>query len=221
MPSKLEELERLASLYEKGALTADEFALEKSKRLNSSQPGAENAQIKDTPPQDKEGPAASQLSLSQSRAYERRLWSFKPLTALEDAHFLLSSAWFACWLTAANTFLEYFSYVWAASQGRFIDITMSNDEALGFYFVEPFIGSLIIVLTAWLTVKKRSRIAAGFLIAFATLEFIASILARAEAGGTLRNATFLICIPAIVMAIQSLRATLAHHRLSAQAAQTL
>lgn len=215
MPSKLEELERLATLRDRGVLTDDEFNAEKSRLLDAhpAAPGPVRPAVSSLATEAGR-PVTPRERRTAFRAYERRLWSFGPITERDDAAALLAAGWFACWLTVTNEFLEYLGNIWTAVQGLVIDPAMPNDEALGYYFVPPFFWSIILIAAAWIAVKRQSRVAAGFLIVLATLEFLGSLAVRWDGDKTLRNASFFICIPAIIMAVQCFRAARAYRALS-------
>lgn len=117
MPSKLEELERLATLRDRGVLTETEFHAEKSRLLDVASASSTRAEVGPLTPEivvatSPDQPRTYEQRLAKSRAYEKRLWSFDPITNLDHAKAMLATGWFACWLSVGNEFLGYPARLW-------------------------------------------------------------------------------------------------------------
>lgn len=145
-------------------------------------------------------------------AKENRYWSFEPIVRSEDAVMLLAAGWLSAGLIVFNGALDVAADLWIASQGGQLDAEISNGEALIYHLVGLGIWSAIVVATTWGAVVRRNRFAAVFLVVLVVFDLLASLVARWDGNTTLRNAAGLIAAPAIVMAIQCLRANLAIRR---------
>lgn len=222
MTSKLEALERLAHLRDRGILSEDEFATEKSILLDT-QPVRP---VEDTPasevhePPARERPEKPKPKLpyaerrEASRAVDQKIWSFGRITDVEGATLLLSGGWFAFWLITADGLIDVTRNFWTALSGGVVDPAVTNGEALMASAIGFAIYTTITMVAALLAVKRRSRIAAASLIFLALLELFLAVSARWDDSRTLAKAAFLICIPATVLALQCLRATVALRKMS-------
>ena len=234
MRNRLETLERLANLRDRGVLSEEEFAKEKAELLNEASgqptPSVSQTNTETLPAVDEPIPPASQPSVSdvlpgpsevrrvrrhQRKAFDQRLWSFEPVLNADDVNLLLGAGWIAAGLVAFNGALDFGADLWTAATGGIVDPTLSNGDALTGHLLGWAIWLVVVGAAAWGAVSRRNRFAAGFLIILACLELVVALNARWDGNATLRNAAFLICGPAIVMAIQCLRANIARPRLQA------
>lgn len=233
MPNRLETLERLANLRDRGVLSDEEFAKEKADLFNEAPgqptPSAPQTNAETLPAVDELIPPASQprggdvpgpsderrVHRHELKALNQRLWSFERVLDAEEADLLLGAGWFAAGLVAFNGALDFGADLWTAATGGIVDPTLSNGDALTGHLLGWAIWLAVVGATAWGAVSRRNRFAAGFLIILASLELVVALNARWDGNATLRNAAFLICGPAIVMAIQCLRANIARRRLQA------
>lgn len=227
MSSKLDALERLAGLRDRGVLTDEEFAREKldlfgaapaTSALDAStlalapeQVAPKSDQTVGAPPQ----PArATQNGRAERIAKEKRLWSFEPIDRPEDTVMFLAAGWLSAGLIVFNGALDVAADLWLATQGAQLDPEISNGEALLYHLVGLGIWSAIVLATTWGAAVRRNRFAAVFLVVLAAFDLLTSLVARWDGDSTLSKAAVLICAPAIVMAIQCVRANLAIRRFS-------
>lgn len=227
MSSKLDALERLAGLRDRGVLTDEEFVREKldlfgavpaTPAPDASTRSLAPKQIAPKPDQtagDRSQPTrATQNGRAEKTAKEKRFWSFEPINRPEDAAMLLAAGWLSAGLIVLNGALDVAADLWIAMQGGQLDFEISNGEALLYHLAGLVIWSALVVATTWGASARRNRFAAVFLVVLVAFDLLASLVARWDGNTTLRNAAVLIGAPAIVMAIQCVRANLAIRRFS-------
>jgi hypothetical protein len=201
MPTKLETLERLTTLRDRGALSEEEFQAEKAAVFGPSitEVIPEPAAVPETP-----------------RGDRKSLWeSFRPVRSLGEAEQLLKAGLFTALVLVGNGVIDLGVDVSTAMDGYAIEPGISNSESITFGLIGLAVFSALVVLAAWGVVRRKSRFAAIALVPLACLDLIASLMARWDGNGTFRLATLLIGGAAVLLAVQAVRATYAYRRFKA------
>lgn len=210
--SKIEQLEKLVSLRDRGALTQEEFDAEKSALLRSS-PAA------DAPPNEAvaalEQPVTSAVSTTAqtspnttrfSREEQNELaLSFAPIRSHAVALFLLKLAYVSGGLVIFDVLVDIPLHLVDVANGVQINPPVPNATFLQFNIAAAAVVTLIVSVLMLTTVKHRSRIAAIILLLMCSLEFAVSLTGRWDH----RNAKVAVIVfgaIALLFCIQAIRA---------------
>lgn len=225
MSVKLETLERLAALRDRGVLSEEEFQAEKQAIIGPApRPGRQAAATPVTCDDAAPPSAATTASAPDHRSMSKSergagdvksLWeTFRPIANFDEAKMLLWAAGFLAGTVIVNGMIDVGIDMNTASSGYQIDADITNTEALIYRFVGLSIWSAVVSLAAWGVLRHRSRVAAISLIPIALMEVVASLVARWDGNPSFRLATILIGGALILLSIQAVRATYAYRKFS-------
>lgn len=197
MTTRLDALERLANLKDRGLLTDDEVAREKAalfgetdepRPLNvPARTDAEPASDLPSPPPDTDSDRKGvwpytaeerRENREKQKAFDKRLWSLERIDSLDNAVLMLGAGWFAVVLIVVNGIFDVGADIWTAANGGVVNPELTNGDALIFHSLGWLIWSAIVIATGWGAATRRNRFAAAGLVVLAGFELIASLEAR-------------------------------------------
>ena len=219
MNGKMDELERLADLHERGALTSSEFAAAKASVLGGAassgqaSPPFGRADSEEAVTEELAGPKGQAKNAAQARADAKGLWeSFRPIRSIEEAGQLLKAAMFAGVILFGEIVLEFGGALAMDGRGELIDPSIPNDEAIGLQFIGGSVMTVLIAAAVWGVLSKRSRVAAFGLVILCCLNFVGDLAFLGEMDRSLRFGVILLSATAIFLAVQAVRAVMAYRR---------
>jgi len=222
MNVKMDELERLASLHERGALSTSEFAAAKAAVLGGATSSGQalppfgKADSGEAGNEELADPKGQVKNAAQARADAKGLWeSFRPIRSINEAGQLLKAAMFAGVILFGEIVLEFGGALAMDGRGELIDPSIPNDEAIGLQFIGGSVMTVLIAAAVWGVLSKRSRVAAFGLVILCCLNFVGDLAFPGELEGTMRFGVFLLSATAIFLSVQAVRAVMAHRRFNA------
>lgn len=194
MNSRTDELERLASLHERGVLSADEFASAKASVLGSA--SSQAGISRDMPPLTNE-PEPAPTNTDEDQSSDFPLWNiFRPIRTTDEAQSLLKTGYYAAAIGGIQ----------AAVFSSDFPITSGTDQDILFAVLIAMVGGAF--WAAYKVATKGSVVAAWFLLILVGCQLFGML----TGGGSWLG--FIGAIAGAIAGIQAVRATSAYRKLT-------
>lgn len=195
MSSKMDELERLANLHERGALSNSEFAAAKASVLGSGEP-LKRPQSDNSEAMPSIGNPVSDAGVSEDASHDFPMWAvFRPIRTHEDARSLLKAGYYAA-VVASIQAVVFLSKAPVASD--------SDNVVL--------IVTLLIAVAAVFYAARKVSTQSSVIAAWCLLALVSCQLFGILTGAGFGFGFVALGIAGVIVGIQAVRATRAYRK---------